>query len=503
MRAKILLYAVTLAMFTVAFNTTALLNAIVVIENDFDLTDSALEWIMNSYLLTAASFIILGGRISDSLGRIQSFLIGICVFIAGSTCIALSMHFYTLLIGRILQGLGAACVIPCSLALGKATMKENNSTMAVCVWTAGIALGLSTGPIISGLITVLWSWQYIFWLTIVFLLISGFITLFYWRSYSQSQNRFRLDWIGLILFALGIFLTILGLIQGNLWGWFSIATLGSIIFGLCLLTGFILYERQTPLPLLNIYLFKRRIFLLSNIGSGMSIFSLFSILYFFNLFIQNPSILAFSPLIAAFALLPFSIMLLITSLSTHKIAKWCGIRLITSLGLLIISISFFLLNHLSQDMSYKMFIFPLLMMGFGLGMSFSSFQSIEMNSVPSEQYGEASGILNTINLISGSLAISIGSIFFITSGKRALTKAFATMNLSQQNVYDLISALPENQIRIRTVFDQIGPDLQLLTQKALQQSALLSFTQVMLVGGFVTLIGAVCNYILIKEDHFI
>ena len=143
-----MLSAMCIGIFTVAFNTTAVMNALVAIGNDLHLSPTALQWVVNAYLLACASFIVVGGQLGDMLGRRNIFLVGGLCFIASSLLIAVVHEPTVTIIGRALQGLSAAMVTPTTLAIIKVGFPEELESTAVGIWTATIGLGFAAGPVI-------------------------------------------------------------------------------------------------------------------------------------------------------------------------------------------------------------------------------------------------------------------------------------------------------------------------------------------------------------------
>ena len=196
-----ILIAMCLSIFTVAFNSTAIMNATVAIRNELNLTTTSLSWVINAYLLTTASCIIIGGQFSDRYGRRNMFFLGTATFIIASFMIATGNNFETLLLGRILQGFAAAFITPGTLALVKTSFAEHDDTFAISMWSAAVGLGFAVGPTVSGILTDYIDWRYIFWINIPILIAASYIIATKDKSpqVNTAKKNAHLDMLGLVL----------------------------------------------------------------------------------------------------------------------------------------------------------------------------------------------------------------------------------------------------------------------------------------------------------------
>ena len=494
-RVWIVLVAICFAIFTVSFNTTAVANALIAIGHELHLTPTALQWVVNAYLLACASFIIIGGQLGDMFGRRKMLLWGILCFIFSSLLIATSNTPTLMIIGRGLQGLSAAIITPGTLAVVKIAFPGNKERYAIGGWTATIGLGFAFGPIIGGLLTSYWSWRDIFWVNIPLMLIAFVLIFLFTRKSRGAKESAKLDLLGLILLISGLFPLTLGLIEGNIWGWSSFLTLFLLIGGIIVLIAFWIAEHLVNSPLVHFSHFQKRAFIAGNVGIAASIFSLMGVLFFFNIFIQNPILLHYSPVQASVALLPMSIALFIMSLITGSITKKFGYRLPMVIALLIAALGLWMLHNITIDSTYRDLWFPLLLFGFGVGISFPCSPALGMASLPLEKAGEGSGIINTINYYSGVLCIAIGTLVSIYSKQASFKAALASAHTVGK---------PIDQLGATTLAGHSLPPVTQLPQavilQATQQATLHSFTTVMLMCAIVAILGAIGILFSVKKE---
>lgn len=496
----LVLFGLCVGMFAVAFNTTALMNALVSISNSLSLTPVSLQWAVNAYLLACASCIVLGGQLGDMYGRRKIISLGCLGFIFSSCMIAMSHSATVLIIGRGLQGLSAAILTPGTLAMIKFAFPEDKQTSAIGIWTAAIGLGFAIGPVLSGVFVHWLSWRYIFWLNIPLAAIALFIVYIFGNHFSGTTQNIKLDWWGLLLLVCGLVPIVLALVEGNIWGWASTLTIFLLIAGVLILIAFWVIESMVKSPLVQFTHFHHRIFVAGSIDMGASIFSLIIILYFFNTFAQNPLLLNYTPLLAGYALLPVSISMFVFSLCNKWIVGHFGFRWPITFALLLSATGFFLLSRITIPIHYSELVLPLILIGVGVGISFSGSPTLGMSALSAEKAGEGSGIINTINYLGGVLGTSIGTLFAIIYGRRALDMALAKIHLAHPLPLKLIdNAAFGERTSLRALFSKVAPVDKAHIVQALQQSSLHSFTAVALMAMCVALAAAVLSIILIRS----
>ncbi len=499
-RIWLVLLSMCAAMFTVAFNTTALMNALVIISHELHLSPSALQWVINAYLLTCAVFIIVGGQLGDLFGRRNLFLIGTTLFIITSGLIALT-HNTTILIGaRALQGLSAAIITPLSMTIVKVGFPEELQSKAISIWVAAVGLGFAFGPLMSGIFTTFFSWRDIFWTNIPLMLTATLLARLFAKKSRGAKESIKIDIWGLILLLCGLTPLTLGLIEGNVLGWSSWLTLSLLIGGFVVLIAFWFIEHCTDSPLVNFQHFRKRIFIAGNIGTAVSIFTLLGLLYFFNTFIQNKNGFNYSPLKAGLALLPTSLAMFATSLNASRITNRFGFRLPMMISLLLTAIACYLLHNLSLSSTYNSMWFPLLLFGIGVGISFSSGPALGLIALPVKKAGEGSGIINTMNYYFGVLCIAIGTVLSIHVGRSTLAKALSSEQLSNITLGKIDKAMFGHSITIQALTKQLGLQTNGAITHAAQQALVKSFSSTMLMCMTASILGALCMIFLIRKN---
>ncbi len=500
----LILVTLCLSVFYVNFNTTAVANAVAAIQSQLNLSPSNAQWTLNLYLLVAASLIIVGGRLGDLLGRRILFMLGICSFWLALIIISFASSTTVLLLGRALQGIGAALVTPGALAIAKTYLDEQHQTMGISAVTAAMGLGYAVGPSLGGYLTILYDWHAIFWAMLPLLSLVLLLTVFCLKPPASLNAKITpqpLDVLGLILFILGMFLFVLGLVRGNDIGWMNLQALGSLLGGLLILFLFWRVESYTQSPLIDFSHFKNPLFMLSIAALGSTIFSLLTVLYFFNLYTQNSLLLNYTPFEAGIAMMPMSASMFLASLGANYLIKRWGLRRIALTGSLGMALGFIGFSFINLNTTYYSLWLPLFFCGTGLGLGMSSSLNLGMRSLPAQQAGEASGILSTTLFLAAIFSISIGSILFTHAGKLEVIKLMHADSISFIKMSNIHQLLTNQQHIFIQLLQQLSPEKQKLIISTLQYSALSSLHSVIILNLSIILVVAALTYFVLKEKR--
>src|SRR5262249_36900279 len=300
------LLAVALATFMTYLDNNIVNVAIPTIQRSLHLSVSGLEWVVSSYLLTVAGLLLVGGRLADVFGRRRLFLAGMAVFTLSSLAAGLAGSGGVLIGSRAIQGIGAALLMPATLAIIMATFTNvRERSMAIGVWAAVGALALATGPALGGLISQHLHWGWIFLINVPIGVVTFAIAIFYVaESRAESATR-QLDLPGLATSALSLFALTYALIEGNVSGWTSPRILGAFALAAAAAGVFLAIEARSAHPMVDLTMFRRREF---SGGTGTMMIWAFGILgiYFFtSLYLQQT--LGFSPVEAGLAFVPMAL----------------------------------------------------------------------------------------------------------------------------------------------------------------------------------------------------
>ncbi len=398
------LVAVSLATFMTYLDNNVVNVALPTIQRDLGLTISGLEWIVSGYMLVFAGLLMAGGRLADVFGQRRVFLIGLAVFSLASAAAGLSGDGATLILSRGIQGIGAALLTPTALSLIPATFPDAKERgMAVGLWSAVGGLALALGPLTGGFISENWHWGWIYLINVPI----GAITfaLGAWAiGRSGTPVRRRLDVPGLLTSSLALFALTYALIEGDGRGWTSGAILGSFAVAAAAGAMFLLVETRAKEPMIDLSLFRERVFSGGMVSMGLWAFGIFGIYFFTALWLQN--VLGFTPTQAGAAFVPMALLMAGLATVAPRIANRFGTAATVAVGLGLMAVAVVGISFIGEHGTYAQ-LFPWLMLyGFGAGLLVPLTNAI-LGALPAGRGGVASGVLNVFREVFGLLGVTV------------------------------------------------------------------------------------------------
>jgi EmrB/QacA subfamily drug resistance transporter len=392
---------------TVVFLDSTVVNvALPAIAKGLDAGLAGQQWVVEAYMLTLVSLLLVGGSLGDQFGRRRVFVIGLMAFGATSILCALAPTVEFLVAARALQGIAGALLVPGSLAIVAATFEGAARGRAVGTWTAWTGIATVLGPAGGGALVGALSWRAIFWVNIP--LIAGTVALcLHSVRESRDPDAFRgIDWAGILLSAAGLAGPVFALIEQPTRGWGDPVVWVSMVAGVACFALFVLHEARARHPMLELSLFKVRNFRVANLTTLAAYAGLIGGLFFIGLFLQQ--VVGYTPLEAGLATTPISLTLFVLSPRWGKLASGTGPRLPMSLGPIVGGIGLLLLLRVSSEPSYLTEVLPaILVFGFGLSATVAPLTATVLDSVEERHVGIASGVNNGVSRVAGLLAIAV------------------------------------------------------------------------------------------------
>ncbi len=400
------LVAVSLATFMTYLDNNVTNVAIPTIQRNLHLSVAGLEWVVSSYVLVFAGLMLVGGRLADVYGRRRLFLTGLSVFTLASLAAGLAGSGGTLIAMRALQGLGAALVVPTTLAIIMATFDDVKERIrAIGLWTAIGALALAFGPLIGGYISQNFRWGWIFFINVPVGIVT-FVIAAVWMAESRGQSASRrLDIPGLASSAVALFALTYGLIEGHDKGWTSAPILGSFALAAVAAVVFVLIEARSVHPMVEVSLFRSRVFSGGTLVMMMWAFGIFGIYFFTSLYLQG--VLGFSPVKAGLAFVPMALFVAIFAGISGPVAARISARWTIALGLAIMTGGLYLFALQGLHATYAGLMPGFLMFGAGSGLMNAPLTNSVLNSMPTDRSGVASALLNASREVAGLLGITV------------------------------------------------------------------------------------------------
>ncbi|WP_375501528.1 MFS transporter [uncultured Nostoc sp.] len=419
----ITLWAMCLALFMANLDDTVINVALPKIQTSQAASVSGLQWILNAYTLPVASLVLPSGTLGDIYGRKRIFLAGLAIFTVASVSCGFASNLGMLLAGRTLQGIGAAALIPGSLAILTDSFPDpKEKTKAIGIWSAVSGLALIAGPAFGGLLVDTLGWQSVFFLNLPLGVITFRVTSRFVKEVKYPRKQ-TIDLPGLMLSIVLLASLIYALTEGNAGMWRSPLILWLLAVAGFSLLAFLVVESRSSHPMLPLHLFKNPTFAVVNVVQILVFFTLFSLLFIFSLFLQQ--VQQYSATATGVRFLPMNGAFIIASFVSGWLAARLGWRFTILTGLTLASLATFSFIRISANTEDEAIVWSLILSGFGAGLTLAPLSAAAMNSAPPSKAGIASAVLNISTRLGGVLGIAIqGTILrqWLTSDlKRSLS----------------------------------------------------------------------------------
>ncbi len=410
-----------LASFMVALDALVVATALSTIRLDLGASVEQLEWTVNGYSLSFAVLLMTGAALGDRFGRRRMFVAGLGLFVVASAACALAPSMGWLIAARVVQGCGAALVMPLAVTQLSVAFPPEQRARALGAFSGVSGLAVLAGPVVGGAIAGGMAWQWIFWLNVpIGLLIVPLILRRIPESFGQ---RTTLDIGGMLLVtgaALGV---VWGLVRGNHAGWASLEVITTLAAGCLLALAFAAWERRVRVPMLPLRFFQARAFTLGNVASFLFFASLYGSTFFLAQFLQT--VLGYGPLGAGLRLLPWTAILFVSAPLAGVLANRFGERTLIVGGLLLQGVAMAWIGLIAgPGLAYPALIAPLLIAGFGAA-AIPASQNIVVSAVAINEIGKASGTFNMLRQLGGVFGVAILAAVFAAFGSFGSAQAFS------------------------------------------------------------------------------
>jgi MFS family permease len=417
------LWSSCLAMLAVGANSTAIMAALPSMRTELALSAAGVEWAVNAYLVVSAAFIVLGGQAADRLGARLASIIGVALFAVASCIIAVAGTQVELLGGRALQGFAAAFAVPSTLAAVDTSAAPERRAAAIGAWTGFLMLGFSVGPLLGGALTHFTGWRVIFWLNVLLMLTAiGGMTSAGLATAAQAHGTRsqRTDWIGFVLLATLMVSLVYALHALPHALTAPLPVIGSFVVAAAALVLLLSVESRIKAPLVDLGFFKQRGFVMGLVIGSLAMFSIMSLLLYFNLYAQSREGLGLTALEAGAALLPLSAAQLALALSASAAAARIGRRHAMTGGMALIAIACAVIGvAVSTGGTVREIVIlaiGFLAMGAGLAVPYALAPRLALSALPPAQAGQGSGIVNACTFLGGSAGVAGGASAFALGG---------------------------------------------------------------------------------------
>jgi EmrB/QacA subfamily drug resistance transporter len=401
----------------------SVVNAILpVLRETFNSNVATIEWVVTIYLLVLSGLLLSFGRLGDLRGHRSLYILGFVAFVASSALCGLAWSAEMLIFFRGLQAIGGALLASNAPAIVTGNFPAEQRGRAFGLVSMMTYLGLTVGPSLGGWLTHAFGWRTVFYINVPVGLLALTLSLVFIPKDSPSESERRFDLPGALVFLAALTLLLLGLNKGAEWGWGSSSVLGLLAGALIFMAVFILIERRSPHPMLDLNLFRVPLFSTSTLGAVLNYICLFSITFLMPFYlIQGRGL---NPAQAGLLLTVQPVMMAIAAPVSGAFSDRIGSRLPGMIGMGVLAAGLLLLSRLDADSGLWLAVLGLAVAGTGTGMFISPNTSALMGAAPRERQGIASGVLATARNFGMVLGIGLAAAIFTTHLALNTTGAF-------------------------------------------------------------------------------
>jgi EmrB/QacA subfamily drug resistance transporter len=407
-RSKWLIFIlVAIAQFMVVLDSSITNVALPTIKEQLHFSDSSLQWVVTAYVLTFGGFLLLGGRAADLFGRRRTLLMGMIGFTSFSFLIGISHSVALLIILRALQGMAAALMSPSALSIVLTTFRDGSErNKALGFWTLVATGGAAVGLLLGGVLTQYVGWRWDFFVNVPVGIVMSILISRFVPKHAREEAYTSLDLPGAVLVTGSLISLVFAFSEAPTWGWLSGSILGIFALSAVLMAGFIANEKRVKHPLMPLSIFKIRNVSGANMMMAPIYAAMLGLFFIVTLYMQD--VLHYSPVRTGLAFLPFPIVLGFMSTRIPKLVGRYGFKRFLIAGPIFVAIAMAWLSRIPVHGNYGFDLLPaIILMPFGMGMTFMPIIAAATSGVPRHEAGLASGLISTSQQMGGALGLAV------------------------------------------------------------------------------------------------
>ncbi|HEX6763025.1 MAG TPA: DHA2 family efflux MFS transporter permease subunit [Gaiellaceae bacterium] len=408
------LAVIVTAQFMVVLDVAIVNVALPSIKTDLGFSQESLQWVITAYAIVFGGVLLLGGRLSDLLGRRRLFLAGLAIFTVSSLLDGLAWSEGSLIAFRSLQGLGAALLSPAALSILTTTFREGRErNLALGIWGAASGSGGAAGVLLGGALTSALSWSWIFFINVPVGIAVFAVTPWLLRESRAELEHRHFDFAGAATITGGLMLLVYAMTRATQHGWATSETVGLLVASAVLIASFFVVELRSKAPLLPLRIFRLRTLTASNVAGLLMGGAIFSQFFLLTLYMQE--VLHYSAIETGVAYIGLTLTIIVFSAASQALVTRFGVRLVLPLGLALSTVALVLFARLPVDGNYWTDLFPaFIISGLGLAFAFVPMSIGALTGVDQTDAGVASGLINTNQQIGGAVGVALATTIATT-----------------------------------------------------------------------------------------
>lgn len=404
-RRWLVLAVLCVSLLVVSLDNTILNVALPTIVRSMNATSSDLQWIVDAYAVVFAGLLLVAGSLGDRLGRKWVFVAGLAIFAAGSATSAFSATPGRLIAARAFMGIGAAAIMPSTLSiLTNVFTDSGDRARAIGIWSGTTGLGVAIGPVVGGWLLAHYWWGSVFLVNVPIALV-GLLVAAWLVPNSKNPASKRPDPVGGGLSTLGLSLLLWGIIEAPERSWTSPLVLGAVGTAVFVLVGFVLWERHSTHPMLELSFFRSRRFSVAMGAMGLVIFALMGGLFLLTQYLQFS--LGYTALQTGLRIAPIAAVLLVAAPLSIVLVRFVGTKPVVFTGMGLIALGFAALSQVTVRSTYIDVLPAFFLMGIGTGLAFAPCTESVMGSLPLDQAGVGAATNSAALQIGGALGVGV------------------------------------------------------------------------------------------------
>ncbi len=438
-RRWLVLVVLCLSLLIVGIDGTIVNVALPTLVRDLGASSSELQWIVDAYTIVFASLLLIAGNTGDRLGRKWTLLAGLVIFGAGSLACSQAGSANALIAMRAVQGLGAAFIMPSTLSiLTNVFGNPAERARAISIWAGVSGLGVAIGPLAGGYLLEHFWWGSIFLVNVPIVIVAVIAAIVLVPN-TKDEHAAGLDYLGTVLSMFGLIALLFAVIEGPTRGWTSPVIIGCIVAAVVLLGAFILWERHTDHPILDVTFFKNPRFSAASVAVTLVFFAMFGSMFFISQYLQF--VLGYSALKSGAALLPVAASLMIAAPLSAKLVSLLGTKVVVTTGLGLVGLALLIFSRVTVTSGYPLIALVLVVIGVGMGLAMAPATDSIMGSLPPAKAGVGSAVNDTTREIGGALGVAVmGSITAsVYSSQITGNASFAALSAQAPQVASAVS----------------------------------------------------------------